>query len=122
MAHILVIDDDDALRQMLRAMIWAMGHTVAEAAEGAEARAVFTQTQTDVIVTDLLMDGQDGFQTIGYFRKHHPAAKIIAMTGGGSIEPATYLHVAQSLGAHSVLAKPFSQEAFQQALSDVLNS
>ena len=71
----------------------------------------------DIVVLDILMPGHDGIETIRDLKVSHPGVAIIAMSGGGMIDCATYLRMATVLGAHATLTKPFS---FPQLLSLVL--
>jgi len=74
------------------------------------------------MVCDILMPEKDGFETILHMKKKHPAIKIIAMSGGGRIEPEFYLQSAKILGIQKALKKPFKLNEFLKAIEDVLNS
>jgi CheY-like chemotaxis protein len=73
-----------------------------------------------VVLTDLLMPKCDGFETIRDFRKQFPQVKIIAMSGGGQMEPVLYLEMAEQIGASFTLMKPFSIEELAAALNKAL--
>jgi DNA-binding response OmpR family regulator len=67
------------------------------------------------------MPDGDGFELIGGFRKAQPAARILAISGGGRfLEGTNCLKVARGLGAHAVLMKPFSWEQLQAAIDSAL--
>ena len=85
-----------------------MGHEVLEAANGREGLGAFDLHQIDLVITDILMPEKEGIQTIMELRHDFPLVKIIAISGGGAVEPDTYLTMAQELGADSTLSKPFS--------------
>jgi CheY-like chemotaxis protein len=98
MAAVLVVDDDEILRQIVFRAVQSMGHDVAEAKNGVEA-IEFCQTHSiDLLITDVIMPEKDGIETIRVVRKKWPTVKIIAMSGGGRLEPGRYLQMAEHLG------------------------
>jgi CheY-like chemotaxis protein len=68
MADILIVDDDHSVRTSLRLMLQGLGHEIDEAQNGAEALAAFHRRPSDLIITDLLMPGMDGFEIIRSLR------------------------------------------------------
>jgi CheY-like chemotaxis protein len=122
MPKILLVDDDDALRKMLRIMLTKMGHVVREARDGQVAIEMCGQEEPDLVLTDIVMPGQEGLETIFALRHSNPSVKIIAMSGGGRISSTDYLQIAKSLGARRVLAKPFSSEQLATAIGETLAS
>jgi CheY-like chemotaxis protein len=80
-AHILVVDDDQAVRWLLRAMLERWGHSVVEAANGAEGLQCYQAEPTDLVITDIQMPVMDGLQMIKELRSAFPAVKIIAISG-----------------------------------------
>jgi len=120
MPHLLVIDDDDQLRPMLRMSLEQMGHTVAEARNGNEGLAEHARHPADLILTDLIMPDKDGLETIMALKKENPGVKIIAMSGGGRNTASGYLQVAKLMGAGYVLAKPFTLDELNVAVHGLL--
>ena len=120
MSLILLIDDDDSLRKMLRLTLTHFGHSVQEACNGKEAMLMFAKTPPDLVLTDLVMPEQEGIETITAIRRISPKMKIIAMSGGGRGSATDYLQMAKALGANCVLEKPFSNEALASAISETL--
>lgn len=112
MAVILVAEDDDDLRMMIKESLERRRHTVIEAGNGREAMNKFNSSVTDIVIVDLLMPEQDGIGMIIDLRKIKPDVKIVAISGGGKIGPSKYLEVAETLGADAVFAKPFSLKGF----------
>jgi two-component system, chemotaxis family, chemotaxis protein CheY len=106
MATILVIDDDAALRRVLRRMLGA-DHDVVEAADGAAGIARFAEHGPRLVITDILMPKKEGIETIREIRRLAPEVKILAISGGGIGTP-HYLDMAGKLGADVTLMKPFS--------------
>ena len=120
MARILIIDDDDSVRAMLRLTLAHHGHTVIEARNGKEGLERFAPAAADLLITDIVMPEQEGLGVLMELRKRQPPVKIIAISGGGQQSAVDYLHMAKLLGATKVLAKPFSNEALMAAVNELL--
>lgn len=107
MALILVIDDEDQVRTMVRHTLEKMGHTVCEAANGNDGLHMFECARFDLVVTDIIMPEMEGIETIMEIRRRNPEARIIAMSGGGRARNLEFLPLAKKLGADQALRKPF---------------
>jgi CheY-like chemotaxis protein len=119
-AKILVIDDDQAVREALRITLEGAGHIVLEAEGGQTGLRLGISEPFDLIITDLLMPDVDGLEVIREFQKSLPTVRILAISGGGKNTPATYLSVAGKLGADLTLAKPFGKTDLLQAVDELL--
>src|SRR4029078_8972920 len=82
MAKIVLIDDEDPLRNVLKAVLVRAGHEVTAVASGRAALAANDETFFDVVITDMLMPEMDGVEVLRAFAKGSPRPKIIAITGG----------------------------------------
>ena len=120
MAHILLIDDDDDVRTMLRLTLVHFGHTVIEARNGREGLALFPHAAADLVITDIVMPEGEGLEVLMALRRHVPPVKLMAISGGGRVSAADYLHMAKAMGAAKVLAKPFRAEVFIAAVDELL--
>ncbi|HSJ23396.1 MAG TPA: response regulator [Longimicrobiales bacterium] len=120
-ATILVIDDDPALRELLRKTLEHDGHRVITAADGAEGLDVYRSVACDIVVTDLFMPGKDGIETIQELRMEFPEARIIAMSGGASTGDMGSLMDARLLGADLALPKPFTMASMSRAVESLLD-
>jgi DNA-binding NtrC family response regulator len=120
MTHILVIDDDVMICNVLRRTLERSGYTVTEAYDGQKGLAAHKAAPADLVITDMIMPGMEGVETIMQFRRHSPTMKIIAMSGGGMGRGTDYLAIAQKFGAHRIIAKPFTMQAITTAVSEVL--
>ena len=122
MARILLVEDDEAVRDLLRKTLVSAGYDVEEAPNGVVAVAAYRRQACDVVITDLVMPEKDGLEAIMELRRLDPAVKIIAMSGGGrSLGPGQlYLESARLFGALRTLAKPFTAQALLKAVSEVL--
>jgi DNA-binding response OmpR family regulator len=114
---ILVIDDDEMVRDSLATVLRDRGYDVFTARDGYRAMAVFASARPDMILTDILMPEQEGIETIRRIRLENPEIKIIAMSGGGRIIGIDVLDLAKKLGADEVLAKPFDPEHLLRRIS-----
>ncbi len=108
MACILLVEDDQDLREMLRTSLVKRKYVVSEASNGKEALLRFKPAMTDLVITDLIMPDEDGLKVIMKIRELKPAIKIIAISGGGKAGPGNYLDLAKMLGADEIFSKPFS--------------
>ena len=107
MARVLVIDDDEEHRTLVREILVREGHRVDEADDGAKGLRIFGAQRPDVVVTDINMPGIDGHEVIAALRVAHAKIPIIAVSGGGAVEKDELLLRAAKLGANEVIMKPF---------------
>jgi CheY-like chemotaxis protein len=114
--RLLVVDDNDDMRQSMKRLLEHFGYEVRVAQDGRHALETQRQAPSDVLITDIFMPDTDGLETINQFREAFPDMKIIAMSGGGASLEADYLSTASVVGADAVLRKPFSKESLLQAL------
>ena len=120
MARILVIDDEDPIRRMLRAALEQRGHEVIEAREGKEALQLHRTAPVELVITDILMPEKDGLEVIMTLRREAPQLKVIAMSGGGRFKQTEALLIAEPLGAYATLRKPFDLEAMLEIVNKAL--
>ena len=120
MATILVIDDDESFRSMLRRTLQRAGYDVVEADEGAVGLRTLSGVSVDLVITDIIMPNMEGIETLRVLRRAYPDLKVIAMSGGGRIRADTYLDVAHTFGAFRTLAKPFDNAQLFSAVEDAL--
>lgn len=118
---ILVIDDDEQMRVLLRQVMEWAGHEVVEAADGREGTRLQRQHRADLVITDLIMPEQEGLETITALRRDYPGLKIIAISGGGRIGPEAYLPAARELGADRVFSKPFDVRELAETVRELLS-
>ena len=122
MAQILVVDDEDMLRAMLKQALTKDGHTVLEARNGLEALDVAKQNEIDLIITDLVMPEKNGLDLIMGLKNLKKNAPVLAISGGGGIDSNyDYLSVAKLIGATAVFSKPLDLSAFRSEVEKNLN-
>lgn len=115
--NILVAEDDDQVRQVIRLALERAGYDVCEAADGEEARRALGTAPFDLVITDIVMPGKDGLETIMFLRRNHPGTPVIAISGHDS---PLFLSNAAGLGATHVLAKPFAPSQLLDLVDRVL--
>lgn len=120
MARILVIDDDDQVREMLRQMMVHAGHEAVVAADGQLGISMHREQPADIIVTDIIMPEKDGWEAIVELRKEFPDVRIIAISGGARLGPYSYLAIAKRFGAQRVFAKPIEKAELLRAIEELL--
>src|SRR5581483_8993403 len=111
--RILIVDDEAAIRGILRDTLEGEGFTVVEASDGAVAMQRWREQPVDLVITDILMPEKDGLEVIREIRRAAPGTKVIAMSGGGGPRaPIRFLDMAGRLGATRTIEKPFAITAF----------
>jgi CheY-like chemotaxis protein len=122
MPRILIIDDEPLLRSVLRSILERNGHTVEDAPNGRAGLALWHQTPSDLVLTDIFMPELDGIEVILQLTRVWPQPKIIAMTGGAQSGDftSTVAPAALRLGAQHILLKPFTVQTLLTAISAVL--
>ncbi len=122
MAGILIVEDDDDLREMLKISLLRRKFTILEARNGKEALLKFKPSLVDIVITDIIMPDEDGLKVIMRLRELKPALKIIAISGGGKAGPGNYLSMARALGADEVFPKPFSVNNLIVKIDELIES
>jgi len=102
--RILVVDDEPRQREALAAMLTSFGCTAVTAADGREALAEHAERPADLILTDLIMPGMDGFELLRTLEQAGDRTPTVVLTGFGSIEKA--ISVVHDLNAFWFLEKP----------------
>jgi len=106
MAMILVIDDQEIIRVLLRSALEAAGYEVMEAANGREGLDLYRKKPVDLVITDILMPELNGLDMLMELTREFLDAKVIAISGAGGER--NVLDVAKLLGARQTFPKPFS--------------
>ena len=119
MARILVIDDEELARFTIREILTKAGHAIVEAENGDEAIKRQKAEPFDLIVTDIIMPGKDGVETIAELKRDDPWPTVLAISAGGPTGDADFLKRAQDIGAGDNLAKPFMEEDLIEALAEL---
>jgi DNA-binding NtrC family response regulator len=102
-APILLVEDKDSLRAMLRHALEAQGHTVVEAVDQPEAAQLLATAQPSMVLSDLKLPSGDGFGVLRAAKDFDPDLPVVVMTAFGGIQDAVH---AMKAGAMDFLAKP----------------
>ena len=105
--HILIVDDERAIRTTLRGVLEDEGYRVTAVGSGEEAIARLQEETPDVIFLDIWMPGIDGLDTLAEMKRVRPETAVVMISGHGTIETAVK---ATKLGAYDFIEKPLSLE------------
>jgi len=122
MARILVIDDQDSIRRVVRRALEQDGHEVFDASDGELGMEILESHSFDIVITDIFMPGQDGIVTLRQVRKRFPEVKVIVISGGDSTGMMDLRQDAELLGAVTSLQKPFNAREIMDLVRSVLGS
>ena len=103
-ARLLVVDDEEAIRDMLAEFLTLEGYIVRTAADGLDALRLLSTAPADIVLTDLKMPRMGGIELLDELRAAHPRTLAIIMTGFGTVETAIH---AMKRGAYDYILKPF---------------
>lgn len=118
---ILVADDEEGIRNLLRHWLQSQGHSVVLVDSAHEAVRLLKAHTFDLVITDIVMPDGDGFELIAAFRKAQPQARIVAISGGGKyLQGPDCLKIARGLGAHAAVMKPFNWEQLHVGIDEAL--
>ena len=117
MARILVIDDEEGIRKVLRQLLEYEGHEVRVAAGGGEGLTAFDDFAPAVTFLDVKMARMDGLEVLERIRRDHPDATVVMISGHGSIETAVE---ATRRGAYDFLEKPLDTDRILLTLRNAL--
>ena len=120
MAHILLIEDTEAVRGLFRAILEQAGYLVREASTGSEGIRLFRERPSDVVITDMYMPDGDGFEVMRTLRREVPPPKIIVISG--RLSKGEFLSAAKLLGADLVLPKPVTRDELLTAVETVFGT
>jgi CheY-like chemotaxis protein len=118
-SQVLVVDDEPAIRQLLRRMLEPEGYRVSEAGDGSEALRQLKAQPADCIITDICMPGMGGCDLIAALRLQSPRLPVIAITGVVDVRSDSFLNLTRAYGVKRVLPKPFTTAQLLQAVRQV---
>ncbi|MCP5371248.1 MAG: response regulator [Hyphomicrobiales bacterium] len=110
MTRVLIIDDEDLVRRAIRFTLEKAGFEAVDLASGRQAVDRLDGIDPDLVIVDLVMPDQDGFDTIAQIQEKNPAMRIIAVTGGGPTGPDRLLQRVSAMGVAWALKKPVDRD------------
>jgi CheY-like chemotaxis protein len=120
MANILLIDDDEALRNVTAEILMEAGHVVDDAPDGRSGLEIYRPEFHHIIVTDIAMPDMDGLELISSLLTATPKPRIIAISGDSQFSESVYLPTARQLGVASTISKPIRAEVLLKTVAEVL--
>ena len=118
MATILIIDDEESIRNLLKEVLERANHHVLQARDGQEGLTLYQQNKVDLVLMDILMPGTDGLEATLQLTRDYLDAKVIAMSGAQGDR--NFLDVAKLFGARRVFEKPFDLAKLVEAIDEEL--
>lgn len=122
MAKIVLVDDDDLVREFAQLTLTRAGHTVLPAGSVKEALHILDQGDVDLLITDIFMPESDGLELVRQVRRRQPDLPVLAISGGGRAVGLDYLHAARIFGAGDTLNKPFAPRTLTAKVADMLGA
>jgi len=120
LASILIIEDDNEVREFLESVLTRAGYQTHTAANGREGVQVFRTGNFDLVITDIIMPEKDGIETIMDMKRERSDLRVLAISGGGRAEPDNYLESARLLGADATMKKPFTNQEIIATVKQLL--
>jgi CheY-like chemotaxis protein len=121
MALILVMEDDAAVRGVLKETLERAGHEVVEACDGREGVELYSSWPADLVIADMVMPEKSGWEAILELRRKFGDVKAIGISAGDEMGPFGYLMLAKKFGAKRLLLKPIKRQELLDAVSQVLS-
>lgn len=120
MARILIVDDEEPIRRVVRAVVERLGHTAEEAENGVEGLSSFQQRPQDLVITDVLMPHMGGLRFVSELKAVSPDQKVIAISGGGAEGKLNFLATMKTFPNVQILRKPFRPQELMEMISGFL--
>ncbi len=120
MKRIMVVDDEDMVRDVLKKALTDRGYEVVLASNGKKALELFNSMGVDLVITDILMPEKGGLSLITDLKKINQDLKVIAISGGGRDGKMDFLATASVIPGVSTLHKPFHMESFFFTVQELL--
>jgi CheY-like chemotaxis protein len=132
MSKIIVIDDERDIREVLKEVLEKGGFDVSTASNSDEGLQLLRTDGADLVITDIIMPGKDGVETVHTIRMEFPNTRIIVISGGGNVKPmeyepsaistSAYLASASVAGADITLTKPFDRAEILGAVNELMQA
>lgn len=120
-SRILIIDDEEMVRETLGKLLERYGYEVVVASDGNEGERIFREQPADLVVLDILMPKRDGLDLLACLKKLSPDLPVIAISGGGKTGKLDLLPAARHLGAAMTFVKPFNPHILTDAVAQLLS-
>jgi DNA-binding NtrC family response regulator len=122
MAKILVIDDEQEVRQVIGKSMELTGHEVVEALDGAEGVKLYKEEGFDIVITDIFMAVKTGLEVIQELKAFDANVKIIVASSVGIRDEIDMVSISKGYGAVEAFEKPLDLEQLKLAVENILES
>jgi two-component system phosphate regulon sensor histidine kinase PhoR len=112
--RILVIDDEKVIREGVERALGKSGYSIAKAEDGSQGVELLKSNEFDIVLTDLMMPGMDGFAVLDWIRENQPHIQVIVITGFATVSKAVS---AMKQGAFDFVGKPFTPDYIRVVVS-----
>jgi len=119
--RILIVDDDEQILHLLRTVLEQEGYTVDSVNDGYAALATFDPDVHDLVITDIVMPGKEGIETIMELRALRSDIPVIAISGGGRIGAEEYLSWVRRCGVRHTFTKPLPRTQLLAAVEELVS-
>lgn len=116
--HILIVDDEQQIRELLSAYLQKQGYRVAAASTSGEAMQALAQMPVDLAVLDIGLANEDGLKLLSQIKLGYPSVRVVMLTGLGFVED--LLEEAQRKGADGYMSKVLSLDELHMAIQRAL--
>lgn len=120
MACVLVVDDDEQIRKLLRSLIEPENIEVLEAENGKKAIALYKEQRIDLVLLDIIMPEMEGIETIIKMKTINPQVPFIGISGGGKMAGEYYLKMMKTFRPRFLFKKPIDTDELLQAVHEIL--
>ena len=120
MSDILIVDDEEPVRTLVKVCLEIAGHRVFGALNGVEALGVLEAQPIDLVITDFYMPEKSGLELIQDLKRKYPEVRVVAITAFDIREGVDVLELAKQYGADAILEKPFGADQLRTVVKDVL--
>lgn len=119
MSTVLIVDDDDQVRFLMKTVLEDAGYTTEEAETGREAIKRYDPERHDVVILDIIMPDMEGVETLRRLRTRNSSVPVIAVSGGGKVEGEYYLKMMRGFGLEHTFSKPIDPDQLLEAVRDL---
>lgn len=117
---ILLVDDDSAVRSVMRRALQRMNYDVLESEDGRKVLGILRSSYVDAVILDLIMPNKEGIETLIEIQREGLRVPVVVLSGGGQSPPGPYLESAHNLGASAILTKPVDLFQLERTLAKLI--
>ncbi len=112
MARILLIEDEQQVRELLREILEQNGHEIIACKNGADGIRQYKESSFDLVIMDVLLLDKDGFETLNELKQHHDQVNVLAISGGCAPGTVNVLHIRATSGSQTDVGQTLRLDRF----------